>query len=345
VALSELREDMGRRVASRYSIPGVYKTAAEMLAREKLDAVVASQQFNRHGIVVEELLKARIPIFIEKPLAASIKVGARLAEADRAAGGKVMVGYHKRSDPATICTKAEIEKLKKSGELGKLRYIRMTAPSADFIENGVFDGLLGSDQAAPADCDPPDPELSEENNKAYFYFVNFFIHQLNLFRHLLGEDYKLSYVDPKEIVVVGHSVSGIPVTLECIPYTTISGWEENILVAFESGFIRLKLPAPLAINRAGEVEIVKDPPKGTLPKPDFAPYPIHFQHPYPSLNESDWSAGGTYKPTMPHDHAMRVQAANFIRFARGEAPPTCGAAEAYKDLQLGREWLRLLKGV
>jgi predicted dehydrogenase len=346
VALSELREDMGRRVAARYNIPKVYTQASAMLAAEKLDGIVASQQFNRHGIVVNELLPAGIPIFIEKPLAASLKVGEQLAAADQAAGGKVMVGYHKRSDPATIYAKAEIERLKQTGEIGKLQYIRITIPSGDFIANGVFDGLLGSDHPAPTDVDPQDPDLSEENNKAYFYFVNFFIHQLNLLRHLLGEDYKLSYVDPSNIVIVGHSLGAkIPVTLECIPYTTISDWEEVALVAFESGYLKLTLPAPLILNRAGEVEIVRDPKRGTAPAPALPPYPIHFQHPYPSLNESNWSAGSTFIPKMPHDHAMRVQAANFLRFCRGETPPPVGAAEALKDLQLGRDWLRMSKGV
>ncbi len=345
VALAEMREDMGRRVGAKYGIPKVYKLASEMLAKEKLDGIVASQQFNRHGIVVSEILAAGLPVFIEKPLAASLPVGEQLAAADKAAGGKVMVGYHKRSDPATIYAKAEIERLKQTGEIGKLQYIRVTIPSGDFIANGVFDGLLGTDSPAPADIDPKDPGLSEEQNTAYFYFVNFFIHQLNLIRHLLGEDYKLSYVDPSGIVIVGHGLgTGIPVTLECIPYTTISDWEEVALVGFESGYLKLTLPAPLILNRAGEVEIVKDPKKGTAPTPGLPPYPIHFQHPYSHLNESNWSAGSTFKPKMPQDHAMRIQAVNFLRFVRGEAPPPVGAAEALKDLQLGRDWLRMKYG-
>ena len=58
VALAEMREDMGRRVGAKYGIPKVYKLASEMLAKEKLDGIVASQQFNRHGIVVSEILAA-----------------------------------------------------------------------------------------------------------------------------------------------------------------------------------------------------------------------------------------------------------------------------------------------
>jgi len=347
VALAELREDMARRVATRYNIPKVYKLAADLLANEKVDGIVASQQFGRHGLVVNELLQAGVPIFIEKPLAASLPVGEQLAAADKAAGGKVMVGYHKRSDPATIWAKAEIDRLKQTNEIGKLRYIRVSIPSGDFVTNGTFDNFLPMPtEAAPTDVDPPDPGLSKENNEAYFYFVNFFIHQLNLIRHLLGEDYKLSYVDPSNIVIVGHGLgSGIPITLECIPYTTISDWHEVALVGFESGYVELSLPAPLTLNRAGEVKVVRDPKKGTAPVPNLPPYPINFQHPYEWLNTTNWSAASTYMPKMPFDHAMRVQAANFLRFIRGEGPPTVGAEEALKDLRLGRDWLRMSKGV
>ena len=39
-----------------------------------------------------------------------------------------MVGYHKRSDPATIDTKAEIDRLKETGEMGLMKYVRITMP-------------------------------------------------------------------------------------------------------------------------------------------------------------------------------------------------------------------------
>ena len=347
VALAEMREDMAKRVATRYNIPKVYKLAADLLAKEKVDAIVASQQFGRHGIVVNELLRAGVPIFIEKPLASSLPVGEQLAAADKKAGGKVMVGYHKRSDPATIWAKAEIDRLKQTKEIGKLQYVRVSIPSGDFVANGTFDNFLAAPtEAAPQDVDPTEPGMSKENADAYIAFVNFFIHQINLIRHLLGEDYKLSYVDPKGIVIVGHGlVSGTPITLECIPYTTISDWHEVALIGFESGYVELSLPAPLILNQAGQVKVVRDPKRGAAPAPALPPYPINFQHPYEWLNTTNWSAGSTYMPRMPFDHAMRVQAANFLRFVRGEGPPTVGAEEALKDLRLGRDWLRMMKGV
>ncbi len=113
------REELGAAVATRSAIPHVYTSAEEMLASERLDGLVASQPFDRHGVLVPELLKAGLPIFTEKP-SAWLEVGERIARAVEASGTWHMVGYHKRSDPATMAAKAEIERLKESGELGKL---------------------------------------------------------------------------------------------------------------------------------------------------------------------------------------------------------------------------------
>ena len=55
-----------------------------------------------------------------------------------ASGTWAMIAYHKRSDPATMFAKAEIDKLKQSGELGKLRYVRITMPPGDWIASGQF---------------------------------------------------------------------------------------------------------------------------------------------------------------------------------------------------------------
>jgi len=126
-----------------------------------------------------------------------LPVGEQLAAADKKAGGKVMVGYHKRSDPATIWTRAEIDRLKQTGRsascstsgfpsFGRLRRQRHLRQ---------FPGR--AHRAGPQDVDPTEPGMSKENADAYIGFVNFFIHQINLIRHLLGEDYKISYVDPK----------------------------------------------------------------------------------------------------------------------------------------------------
>ena len=136
VALAELKPEAARKVAQRYFVPKVYATAAEMLASEKLDGIVASQPFTRHGILLPELLEAGVPVFTEKPIAGSIAVGEKIVEAVQSSGTFHMVGYHKRSDPATMAAKAEIERLQETGELGEMKYVRITMPAGDWIAGG-----------------------------------------------------------------------------------------------------------------------------------------------------------------------------------------------------------------
>ena len=102
VAIAEIRPGLGKKVAARYGVPNVYTSHKEMLEKEKLDGIVASQPFTRHGVLISELVKSGIPVFTEKPLAGSIEAGQRILDALEGSKSWYMVGYHKRSDPATM---------------------------------------------------------------------------------------------------------------------------------------------------------------------------------------------------------------------------------------------------
>ena len=318
VAIAEVRQDLARKVAAKYAVPKVYADHAELFASEKLDGIVAAQPFTRHGTLLPELLKAGVPLFTEKPLAGSIEQGEKVLKAARDAGTWHMVGYHKRSDPATMVAKAEIDRLKQTGEAGRLRYVRILMPAGDWVASGFAD-LVGSDQPGPPlQWDPPAPDMSEADYKEYIAFVNYYIHQVNLLRHLLGEPYTVTYVDPQKVVLVATTASGATGAIEMSPYTTTVDWQESALVAFEHATVKIDLPAPLASNRPGRVEIMLDPGSGATPT--------------------------TTVPTLPWVHAMKQQAINFCAAIRGERPPMCDSAEALEDLKNAREYLRLATG-
>jgi len=317
-AIAELRQGLAARVAARYHVPKVYRTHEEMLAAERLAGIVAAQPFTRHGTLVPELLKARIPLFTEKPIAASVEMGEKIVSACKASGTFMMIGYHKRSDPATLCAKKEIDALKQSGEFGRLRYVRILMPAGDWIAGG-FDDLIKSDEPPPQlPADPPPSDMDQAAHKLYVNFVNYYIHQVNLMRHLLGEPYSVKFADPAGVLLVGESAGGVTCVIEMTPYRTSLDWQESALVAFERGWLRLDLPAPLACNRPGRLVIFKDPGQGAAPQ--------------------------TIVPQFPSVHAMRQQAVNFLRAIRGEMPPMTTAEEALEDLKVAREYLRLWKG-
>jgi predicted dehydrogenase len=318
VALAELRPGLAQRVAEKYGVPRVYSDPEEMLGKEQLDGIVAAQQFVRHGQVITPLYQAGLPILTEKPLAASVAVGEQMLAALKAGGSWHMVGYHKRSDPASMFARQEIERLKQTGELGKLRYVRILMPAGDWVNNG-FSDLVKSDEPMPAlDNDPPAPDLSADDFRDYVGFVNYYIHQVNLMRYLLGEPYSVCYADPSQVLLAVQSASGVGGVIEMSPYQTSQDWQESALIAFERGYIKLELPAPLASNRPGRVELFRDPGQGRTPE--------------------------TIVPVLPPVHAMRQQALNFVRAIAGEIKPMCEAPEALEDLKIARDYLRLLRG-
>ncbi len=318
VAVADIRQQTARQVAAAYGIPKVYPDAATMLANEELDGIVASQQFEHHVRLLPELLEAGKPLFIEKPLAASVAGGQFLLDKIAASGSWVMPGYHKRSDPASEFARDHIRTLKQSGELGELRYVRVTMPAGDWIAGG-FAGLIDADDPYPEPVAEGRPaDLDEASYAEYVKFVNYYIHQVNYVNFLLDEDYEITYADPAGVLLAGVSASGVAVAIEMSPYETTLDWQGSALVGLAKGYVRVDLPPPLARNRAGTVEILRDAGQGLPPE--------------------------TSRPGMPSTHATYAQARNFVLAIRGDRAPICDAQQALRDLELARDYLRLLTG-
>jgi predicted dehydrogenase len=318
VALAEIRPELGRKVAAKYDVPKAYTNHAEMLEKEDVDAIVASQPFTRHGVLLPDLLKYGKPLFTEKPIASSIEIGQRIVQAEKDSGTFHMVGYHKRSDPAVMYAKELIDSLKESGELGAFKYVRLLMPEGDWVAGGFFD-MVNSDETMPElTFDAPPSDMNEAQFRDYESFVNYYIHQVNLMRHLLGESYRVTYADPSGVVMGIQSESGVPGTLEMTPFKTSVDWMEQALVCFEHGYLKIDLPAPVALLQPGRIEIMTDPGDGITPE--------------------------TTIPTLPWVHAMRQQAENFVAAVRGDMPPLCTSAEALEDLVIAKQYLDAWKG-
>ena len=318
VALADVKTELARKVAARWGVPKVYASHADLLANEQVDAIVASQPFVRHGTLVPELLAYGKPVLTEKPIAGAVEQGEKIVKAMKAAGTWMMIGYHKRSDPATMQAKAEIERLKATGELGKLNYIRILMPAGDWVANGFAQNLGTDEPNPPMDWDAPASDMDKATNDAYIGFVNYYIHQVNLMRHLLGESWTVTYADKAGFLLAGESESGVTCSIEMSPYQTTTDWQESAMACFEKGWVKLELPAPLAYTRPGRVEMYRDPGNGVQARLEV--------------------------PQMPWVHAMWQQARNFVDAVAGKQPTMCTAEDALEDIKLARAYIRLKLG-
>lgn len=317
VALAEPRPHLREKVAARYGIKRIYPSHKELLADCPVDGLVASQPYDRHAALLPDLLDHRVPVFIEKPLAVSVEAGQALADRAKQNRTLLMVGYNKRSDLAMEYARKIIDEWKQSGEFGAMRLVRATMPPGDWVAGGG-QGFIQTDDPYPAGASEPRPDdMDEDTFKKYNAFVNYYIHQVNALRFLLGEPYQATYAHPSGVLLVGKSASGVCATIEMAVWHNTHDWQESYLVAFERGYVLIEMPAPLASQLSGQVTVMRDSGDGL---------------------------GTRTSPLFPRCHSMLNQAVNFIAAIRGERPAPCEAAEAVEDLRVARDYIRLLTG-
>ncbi len=309
VALAEPRRRTAELVAARYGISRVYRDHHELLEHEQLDGIVAAQRFTHHATLLPELYPRVAHLFTEKPLALGPSTGERLARLADESGCVHMIGCHRRSDPATREAKRVVAEWQENGDVGALRYVRICYPDGDWIANAHGALIDGGDEWPSFPAEEAPPELADdEASWALHTGANVLVHPLNLLRHFLGEPYQVAFAHASGRLYAFESNSGVPATIEVDPFRVTAGFEEELLVGFERGYVRLR-PAPaLAVNRAGTVEICRDSERGA--------------------------------PQLPAIDPMQAQAADFLRVCRGETPPPTDAAEAAEDLRLVGEIVR-----
>src|ERR687888_1940540 len=156
VALAEPRQRAAELVAARYGIGRLYHDHRELLESEELDGLVAVQRYVHHAALLPELYPQVRHLFTEKPLALGADEGDRLAGLARDAGCVHMLGYQRRSDPATREAKQTVDAWRASGEMGALRYLRICFSDGDWTANAGA-ALVDAGEEPPgfATEDPP----------------------------------------------------------------------------------------------------------------------------------------------------------------------------------------------
>lgn len=309
VALAEPRPKLAREVARRYGIADVYRSHSELLESTDLDAVIAVLPYARHYDVVPDILRAGVPVFTEKPLTVTANAGRELVEISEDRGVLHAVGYHKRSDPAMEHAKEMVDRWKETGEQGSMRYIRITMPPGDWV-GGATDPITTDEEAPEGEKEAVPASICDRDAELYDHLVNYYIHQINALRFLLGGPYSIEYVDPAQALLVAKSDRGVTGVIEMAPYHTSVDWQERVLIGFETGYVTVDLPPPLARQRAGVVEVMR--------------------------SDEEQS---TMRPEMPPESAMKRQAKNFLAAVRGERPPPCDSREAVEDLEIAHEYV------
>ncbi len=309
-AIAEIRPQLAAKVARKYFIDKVYSSHEEMIKNEKLDGLVAIQQFIHHGSLLPSLYKANLPVITEKPLASSVEMGQTLLNKLGGTSSRHFVAYHKRSDLGTLEALKIIRQWQASGEFGKLRTVRASMAGGDWIANGFYDLLTTTEQPSGLSPDARASHTTEDWHRKYVTMVNFYIHQINLIRLLVGNDYKVTFGDKTGRLMVGHTPDDALVTLE-MNYFSPTAWTESFLVTFDKAWLRLDFPAPLTMNQSSQLTVYRSAGKD--------------------------SHASTTQVGIPWQSAMANQAAQYVSAIRGGQTTLETAQEAIKDLVIARD--------
>lgn len=162
VACYDVRAEAAQQLATAAGAARVAASPAEMIARDRLDAVSVCSPPACHRANCAPFLAAKIPVLCEKPLEVNAATAAGLA-ADVAAGGTVfMTAFCHRFHPAII----ELKRLIDEGVLGEPQLFRNIF--------GGWNDLTGNHRANPA--------LSGGG-----CLIDHCCHSMDLFRFLVGD--------------------------------------------------------------------------------------------------------------------------------------------------------------
>lgn len=313
-ALAEPKPATAAAVAKRWGISEVYDSHQSLLAQAHVDAVVAILPFSLHHAVVPDILRAGKHCLTEKPIGQNPQTAQTTAQLADDRGVIYHVGYMKRCDPATRFAAARIQDWRRREPFGPLRHLRVSMPPGDWIY-GMEPGIRIDEAGQSAATAEPTPAwMDEATAEDYVRFVNYYIHQVNLIRFLLGEDYTIRYADKSGVLLVAESATGVPITVEMAACELRDEWRETCTASFAKGEIELNLPAPLA-RQPGTIRIYKN----------AEPHPVYEQ------------------PIMPPTWSMREQARLFIESIQNGTPTISSAWDAMKDLQTAEDYIRMCR--
>ena len=225
IACADKNVDFCRSVAEKYGLKA-YETGEEMIAAPDVDAVIVTTLDPFHGEYVLAPIAAGKPVFCEKPLAPDAETCRKIVDAEIASGKHlVQVGFMRRYDAGYMQLKEAIASRKYGEPL-----------------------LLHCAHRNPSVGDDYDTPMEVENSM---------IHEIDVLRWLLGEDYATAEVrygkkcrrahdklqDPQVMILT--TKSGVRIDVEAF-VTTGHCYQIKCEVVCEDGI--LNLPESPTIN-------------------------------------------------------------------------------------------------
>lgn len=260
-ALAEVRPDLGRKVQAKFGIPSFHEDHMGLARDDSLDVLAVSSGFTTQGEIAIDFLRTGRPVFMEKPMALSLRQADRILEAAQTPGARLMVGYMKRHDAGNQLALDRVREFRRSNELGDVMYLRAHGFCGDWICGMDVDRMETSSQPLPAEAREGPDWLPADRLSHYVNFLQQYVHNLNFMRYLLdaGDDAQVVAVDLDSTSHQGVSVFRIG-GVRCMLETgrlDHHRWDDHTQVYFRQGWVHTWAPPLLNENLPAEVEIYR----------------------------------------------------------------------------------------
>lgn len=315
-AIAELRPELGRQAAERFHIERVYPSHKELLADPAIDAVVVATRRPAIGPIVRDAFNAGKHVLSEKPMAPTRELAESLVKAATAARRKYAIGFMKRHDTGVQLAKKLVDEFRQSGELGRIILMRAYCFGGEFLVGGAEFAMSGEARPEGLELWPQAPDWIPPPLAAdYAWFLNVFVHDLNLLRFFAGATPQVSAVDLRRpngrlVLFDFGEFSGVLEMAE----VGFREWREGIEILFEKGSLRIELPPPLLRNVPARIELS-----------------------YAGERKD------TVRPQVPWSWAFRRQAEAFLSDIEADREPLASGRDSLEDMTLVEQiWRRNL---
>ncbi len=177
--------------------PQTFKRYEELLKVEGLDAVIIATPPHWHALQLIAAVEQKLDVYCEKPLAYDIRECRAMADAVKASGRIVQVGFQRRQSPAF----QEVREYLRQGNAGKVvcaeAAINFTAGTLDAKPQPPPASLDWDLWCGPAPLIPYSPQVGHkswrlEQTTGHGHLVDWGIHLIDAARVILGETLPLS---------------------------------------------------------------------------------------------------------------------------------------------------------
>ncbi len=136
IAISDVNKEIGNKIVDKYRIK-YYKNYKDMLKKEKINAISICVPTKLHKKVAIDVLKNKINVLVEKPIAANIKEAQEIINEAGKNRVKLMIGHIERFNPVVIELKKRIEK-NELGKIYKVNCVRQSPFPQRIVDVGVI---------------------------------------------------------------------------------------------------------------------------------------------------------------------------------------------------------------